>query len=305
MVEYKCERCNKIFKLKIDFTRHIERKNPCKIPTQTNPKQTQNQPCELECVHCKTKFTHKNSLYRHNKICKYNIGNEKERIYRKLMARVNKLEEKYKHITEENELIKQENEIIKRENNLLNEKIKQIKYRPKIINKNNKNSNNNTVNIETQNNNITIVNFGSEDISRLSDEEMIKVLVWGFSSITKLVEKIHFNPKFPDYHNVYIPSLKDKYGMVSIDGIWILRLCDEIIEELHDTKREIIEEKFNYFYDKLTNTTRDAINRLLELSEKDKNIKIIKDKIKLLLYNHKDMIINKLACCFNTPLQIN
>ncbi len=29
MVNYQCDKCNKIFNQKIDFDRHIKRKNPC------------------------------------------------------------------------------------------------------------------------------------------------------------------------------------------------------------------------------------------------------------------------------------
>lgn len=37
-----------------------------------------------------------------------------------------------------------------------------------------------------------------------------------FNSTLKLTDTIHFNPKHPEYHNIYIPSMKDKYAMVNI-----------------------------------------------------------------------------------------
>ena len=40
MVEYKCNKCNKIFKQKIHYTNHLNRKFPCKIETPKNTKKT-------------------------------------------------------------------------------------------------------------------------------------------------------------------------------------------------------------------------------------------------------------------------
>lgn len=55
--KYKCNLCNKEFKKKTDYTRHLNRKNPCVI--------------NLTCLVCGIKFARKDSLNRHiNDKCK-------------------------------------------------------------------------------------------------------------------------------------------------------------------------------------------------------------------------------------------
>ena len=83
-----------------------------------------------------------------------------------------------------------------------------------INNTNTKNSNNNILNnTQINNNNINIVAFGKEKLDELvSDALCKKILFKGFEAVPQLIEYIHFNEKRPEYHNCYIPNLKDKYA---------------------------------------------------------------------------------------------
>jgi uncharacterized C2H2 Zn-finger protein len=57
---YQCIQCEKIFKLKTDYTRHLNRKNPCekKVPNPYN-----------KCEYCKQKYSRPDNLKRHYKTC--------------------------------------------------------------------------------------------------------------------------------------------------------------------------------------------------------------------------------------------
>lgn len=65
------------------------------------------------------------------------------------------------------------------------------------------NVNNGTVN------NITLVAYGSENISKLDKTDILKILKNGYNTPLKLTEAVHFNPKYPEYQNVYITNMKD------------------------------------------------------------------------------------------------
>ena len=47
-----------------------------------------------------------------------------------------------------------------------------------------------------------------------------------------MIEKIHFNPKKPENHNVYISNIKNKYAMVYDGNKWNLKNQDETIGDL-------------------------------------------------------------------------
>jgi hypothetical protein len=91
MVEYKCEKCEKIFRKKYDYNNHIERITPCDKPLNA-------------CVYCGVKYATKANVSRHIKTnCLVFLEREKEK----------------KHIFDELLKLKQENKIYANEINEL------------------------------------------------------------------------------------------------------------------------------------------------------------------------------------------
>ena len=43
----------------------------------------------------------------------------------------------------------------------------------------------------------------------IDNGDILKCLKKGFYSTIYLTEAVHFNPKYPEYHNVYISNIKD------------------------------------------------------------------------------------------------
>lgn len=84
----------------------------------------------------------------------------------------------------------------------------------KVTNNNNNKMNNGTVNNGTIDNNIVLIGYGKEDLANIDKNDIIKSLKKGFYSTIQLTEAVHFNLKYPEYHNVYISNIKDKYAML-------------------------------------------------------------------------------------------
>jgi uncharacterized C2H2 Zn-finger protein len=292
MKEYKCNRCIKIFNKKIDFTRHQNRKNPCKsikepilvIPTILNIKPTilNTKPTKIidksdnYCNYCNKIFSHYNSLNRHIKnSCKIKKENDnkKQIIFDTLIKDMNEIKE---------ELNKQ-----KEENNKLNQKILSLKKTKKIININNIN-NGAIVNGDINNTeNIQLNAFGKENTDILNKIDMVKVLKKGFFSTVELTEQMHFNSNIPENQNIYISNMRDKFTTIFDGKNWILKSTEIVIDELYDNKKVIIEANIKDFTDSLLDTHQRALERWFETLDTDKKIANIKEEFKLLLYNNK------------------
>ena len=258
----KCNKCKHIFKRSFYYDKHII-KDKCKQK-------------KYVCKYCNARFTTDNSMYRHMKhSCKIkkHEDNKKNQIFERLI----KLEEENK------ELMKYKDEI-----NELKRKIKKIKHKNNVTNNKIYNS---TVNNGTINN-IVLIGYGKEDISKINKLEILNSFRKGFYSTIYLTETIHFNPRHPEYHNVYISNIKDKYAMLYDGHEWTLTRKTELIDRLYETKKNYIEDNMEEFIDTLTKSQVKALERWLNTEDEHNKIKEVKDKIKLLLYNKRNIINN-------------
>jgi hypothetical protein len=260
-----CQNCNKCFQSKRNLQYHIDH-SACKK-------------CDYNCKYCNKQFTTSNSMYRHTKhSCKIKNEEEKEKdmIYGQLME----LQKKYdilEHKLNTQSRVKCSKKIYKTINV---EKVDTID-----------NSINKTINNNTINNTLVLVGCGKEDISKIDKNDLIKALKEGYYSTVKLTEAINFNPKYPEYHNVYIPDMKSKYGMKYNGESWELIDKEELIDMVYNKKRDYIEENIEDFVNALSQSRIDALNRWLDTDDNDKKIKLVKNKMKLLLYNKKDIVL--------------
>ena len=228
-----------------------------------------------KCTFCDKEFIRKDSLPRHLKICKEKIRDDDrknellklvELLNKQLLEKDREKEEYKKQIEEQNIQIR---ELIKKTG----------------INIGNQYNNN----IQ---NNIQILAYNNTDISHLTDKDYMKCLKHANFCIPHLIEKIHFNPKKPENHNIYISNLKNNYAMVYDGSKWNIKDRDESIQSLIDDKEGIMEQKLEEWietgnkYPEIMN----KFNRYLEKKENNVVINKIKNEIKLLLFNNRDLI---------------
>jgi len=219
----------------------------------------------FECKFCKKNYFHRQSLYKHLKRCeeKKKDDEDKQNLLNLVDILNKQLEEQRDQINEQNIQIK---ELIKKTG----------------------------INIGTQNiqQNFNILAYNNTDISHLTDKDYLKCLKHANFCIPHLIEQIHFNPKKPENHNIYISNLKNNYVMV-YDGIrWIIRDRDESIQNLIDDKESIIEQKLEEWIEN-GNQYPDIMkkfNRYLEKKENDKVLNKVKSEIKLMLFNNRDIV---------------
>ena len=105
--------------------------------------------------------------------------------------------------------------------------------------------------------------------------------------VKQLIEKIHFNPTKPENMNIYISNLKDKYLMVYENGNWNIKtkkVLDSLYENNEYRLEEWIKEQDNY------PELKEKFDRYLHAKEDDEEINNIKEEVKLMMYNKRNLI---------------
>ena len=228
--------------------------------------------CIYECNFCKKQYSTKSNLTKHKKICK---EKKKDDEVKQSMSKLVK--------------------ILNEKDNQINDFKKELEKRDKQIDELIKKAgivNNNTINIQ---NNIKLLNYNDTDTSHLTDNDILKCLKHSNFCIPHLIEKIHFDINKPENHNLYISNLKNKYVMMYDGNKWECKDRDEQINNLIDDNEGIIEYKLEEWIEngvKYPEMMR-KFNTYIEKKDNNKVINIIKDEIKLLLYNNRNIVIKE------------
>ncbi len=323
MVEYKCFRCGYTAKQKTHLLNHLNRKNICRplledirieevkkhygfkiknlttlfdtqiapsehllapsehflstqILNSEHPLSTQIAPSEhllapkkvqktFLCKFCNKSFTRKTGLTKHLKCCKKKNENDEN--------------------TELFELKKQHEELKEQVEDLLIELSKQST----ISNTTNNNTTNNTTNNQNKIINININNFGNENTKYLRKDYLNNLLEKAFTAIPKLIEKIHFNPKHPENHNIKITNKKEPYIKVRKNDKWELQDKKETLENLVDDKYYILEDHYAEVEEKkeIPEHTKNVMNKFRDKFTEDKELqKDLQKKSEMIILNN-------------------
>ena len=128
-------------------------------------------------------------------------------------------------------------------------------------------------------------------MSHLTNHDFLKIMNRGVNSVPKLIEAIHFNPDKPENHNVYIPNLKNKYAMIYNGKKWDLSNKEDIIDDMYDDNSNILEEKMEELENSETNSkVLNKFKRFINKKEDERIRNKVKDQIKLLLFNNKEVL---------------
>jgi hypothetical protein len=298
MSNFICDICSTKFNRRSHLDYHIKH-NACKYGV-------------FRCCFCMKGYTTNASMLRHsNTSCKVHkketkkkeeilevLVRDKEKTdeHLKLLLDANtKLAEEFKKdrekIRQELYFFKEENKkeiiLLRGENQALKKQVIKLEKKTNI---NNRQTINNTNNGLINNNNVILVAYGKEDMGKIDQKEILKALHDGFFSSVSLTKSVHFNPKYPEYHNVFISNIKNRYAMMYIDGKWTLTLKGNLINQLYEDKKSFIEENFEEFVKSLPESRKRALHKWLEADDEDQKVKDIKEQLKLLLYNSRDVI---------------
>ena len=235
--------------------------------SKNDPNRSKNDP--IKCQFCERVYSNRSNLNKHLKKCK---EKQKDDTVRESMEELVKLL---------NEKDKQMQEKDKEHKKQIEELIKKAGIPT---------TNNITNNIQ---NNFKLLNYKETDTSHLTENDYVRCLEHYNFCVPHLIRKIHFNPKKPENHNIYISNLKNSYVMVYVNNKWKVKNRDETISRMIDDKQVILEKKIQEWVESGIQYPKvmAKFSRYIEKREQNDVINAIKEDIKLMLYNNRNMII--------------
>lgn len=234
---YICENCSKVYVRKDHYESHLNRKTDCMKGLNGG------KGVRLECPHCHKGYSRIDSLNRHIKLSCL--------AKRQISEIVDKNDELKHTISEQHEMIQNltkmlEKAISKAGNRTMN----QNNFQQNTVNQNN-----------IYNQNIYIKEYGKEDLSYITKENMKKVLQHPSKSLEEFTKLVHFHSDHPENINVMLFNKRTKQIMVFQDGKWNLKNCDKFIDGF-------VGDKFDQLYDILEIHKNEINDDKIELFEK-------------------------------------
>ena len=252
---YNCLHCNYSSKLKANFERHEKSKkhrnklielgllpketdhiiqnNPAAI--QNNPQIIQNNPANnpaiiqnnpaksFKCDFCPKTFTIHANKRRHEMYrCKEN-PDFMDKLLDAKNTKIKTLQKNYESLQKEKEEWKQEKEKLYTQVSTLLDKV-------------------GDTNIQ---NNIILNNYGSEDLSHITDTLKDELLKIPYCAIPKMIEALHFNDEKPENKNILLPNKKENLVKVYEGNKWVYKNKSETISDLVDSKYNIIDDHYD------------------------------------------------------------
>jgi len=326
---FQCSKCHKFFSKKYNYDLHLRRKIPCKNNCDKIYNHDSNSKLEevskkietYQSVSDKSLDTYSNSLgfidpqinskkngYRCD-ICD-KIYKHAQSLYKHKKNNHNKIKDNENIITTKDDIDELKKMIVSLEKQIVEvSNISKNVAKAKTINNITNTKTNNTSNTNNGTiNNINIVQFGREDISALTKEEIKKILYEkGVDGLLASLEVIHFNDRLPQYKNLRLTNLHSKYIDIHDGKTWIKDDKDKIISETlenHSYNLRVLCEE-NNDTKKVKNSIKNFINDYSNFNDIDsedkkkndskkltKKINSKKDEVKLFVYNKTKNIDN-------------
>jgi hypothetical protein len=221
------------------------------------------------CKYCEQTYKHKSSLSKH---IKYSCTKNKDEDLKELVRLLNsQLQSQHSQLQTQNQQIQS-----------------QAKQIEKLMGKLEINGSFNTINANIQNN-IQLLPYNNTDISHLTHKDYEACIKKVNFCVMKLIEKIHFNPDKPENMNIYISNMKNKYLMVYDGKNWNIANKIEEIDKLYEEKELMLEE---WLEANENREMKEKFIKYLNNKENDETLNMIKEELKLLMYNKKQLLEN-------------
>ncbi len=273
---YECPRCGYKCDRSFNFKKHLNKLTICRaILKDINLNNILIDDCKINelfnCEYCNEEYTLETNLNRHMKKC------------------IKKKEKEQEQHEEEKSFVYLQ-QLVDKLNKQLEENLHQLEEKDKQINELIKKTG--ITNNITNNNNIFIYSLANTSLDHLTDKDMYDCVNSCILSVPNLVKNIHFNPNVPENHNIYLTNIRNNYIMVFNGKQWEIRNRDETIEDMININEFRLEDWVsNEEVQKMYPKAMKKFELYMKKREENGVIDTIKNEIKMLLYNKKDIVI--------------
>ena len=267
-----CERCKAVFSFQSRLNRHLNRKFPCKENTQNSIKNTQNSIKNTQnsisdtqnsvkntqnstdviklCKYCNMNFG--KHIKRHETVCK--LGNDEVRLLEIELDIPYKSHDKLtcrfcnKIFTRSDTIAKHDKKCDDKQIYYETLKKKQKKEeKPVPQNITNIINNNTQINIVASNGE-PLRKFGDENFDALNEKDFIKIMRIGNDGdvgvLAMIMNKIHFNPNYPENKNIKLTNLRSEQIAVYNGERFVMKPVDNIIYKTIRSASNLMDEMY-------------------------------------------------------------
>lgn len=284
MENFHCGICNVTLKNNVTLQKH----NKSNRHKRRVENQTKLNTCVL-CV-CGKEYSCRQSLYLHRKKCEtyQNRSNQDDpppapTIEKQVEDLKTCIEEERRCIEEERRKHQEERDELRSQIVMLLEKFSE-QSTPTV----NNNTTNNIENQNIENMTININAFGNENLDYITDQVIIKCVGRIYNSIPVLIEKIHFDPKHPENHNIKITNRKLPYASVMTKSKkWKIMDKNDAIETMMDKSFNMLEMSYEENKDEMSEFNKERFEEFQnKFTQQDKEtMKTTKKKVELAILN--------------------
>ena len=272
-----CSPCDKSFKSNSCLQRHLK----CNRHIDRAKKQPES--LRFMCKLCGKKYYIRQSLHEHKKTCVVVVPAEptapiqtQESLLHQ--QQINDMKQAFEKERQEMKLAFEQS---------MKEQINEILEKHAGTTNNNNTTNNNSK-IGTQNITININAFGSENTDYIDDKAIMACIGRVYKSIPSLLEKIHFDPKHPENHNIKITNKKLPYASVMGNNKkWKTVDRKDAIESMVMNGYNMLDEKYTENKEKISSTKQqnfEGFQSKFETEDKDL-MKQLKTDVDMMILN--------------------
>jgi hypothetical protein len=142
---------------------------------------------------------------------------------------------------------------------------------------------------------VNVNGYRQTSFEHITDRQYKRAISRMIYSVPQMIENVHFDPKVPENHNIYISNIKNKYAMVYDGEKWCSKPQDQVIDQLINDQEYAIEEWLGEGekFPKEMKKFNEYLNKKEQSTKSDEIKQVIKEEVKLLLYNNRNKIKNK------------
>ena len=278
----RCETCNLEFKEITYYTKHLR--------TSRHSIRSSNDSDIVPTIRCTCGklYSFTQSLRHHQKKCSIHISSntvpndqasDKRSVLQRLQDEQNELREKLITCEKEKEEYAKQHEEMKAQIAMLLDK-----HSTSTTNSHNNTNSHNT----HQNITININAFGNENTDYLDDKALLSCIDRVYKSIPCLLEKLHFDPKHPENHNIKITNKKLPYASVMGNNKkWKTVDRKDAIESMVQKGYNLLDDKYMENKDKFSSLKQQNFEEFqskFEAEEKDL-VREIKSNVDMMVIN--------------------